>query len=328
MKEKKDFFKKPWVWVAIVICTLGAQSILILFPIACLACGIYSLYFFHSSKFKQIKLDITAYVNDCNELNKHIEELRSTYTDAKKLDYGEVNYKNVGNHNYKRKHISNAKYLPTVYDCSRTVCDGARKQPFKYLCKYFNISSTEDSLEQFETILNNFASAEEGKILSSNKRQEIMQSISSKIPFLIKILFPNKLESELGFDEFYFNELYFPTFSFRYISSGGNSGSQFDLTLDIPMLERFVTYLSETVKFKKSSQYQRRLMTPKFRQEILTRDNHICKLCENSTNNEPNLLLEVDHIIPLSKGGLTIIENLQTLCWKCNRSKGAKLNTI
>ena len=38
-----------------------------------------------------------------------------------------------------------------------------------------------------------------------------------------------------------------------------------------------------------------------------------------------NLLLEVDHIIPIIKGGLTKEDNLQTLCWKCNRSKGAKI---
>ncbi len=48
-------------------------------------------------------------------------------------------------------------------------------------------------------------------------------------------------------------------------------------------------------------------------------------LSVNSTKAEPNLLLEVDHIVPISKGGLTIEDNLQTLCWKCNRSKGAKL---
>ena len=40
---------------------------------------------------------------------------------------------------------------------------------------------------------------------------------------------------------------------------------------------------------------------------------------------EPNLLLEVDHIVPVSKGGLSEPENLQTLCWRCNRTKGAKM---
>lgn len=47
--------------------------------------------------------------------------------------------------------------------------------------------------------------------------------------------------------------------------------------------------------------------------------------CGNSTHVEPNLLLEIDHIIPVSKGGLTSEENLQTLCWKCNRAKSDKI---
>ncbi|MBR5502670.1 MAG: HNH endonuclease, partial [Oscillospiraceae bacterium] len=45
----------------------------------------------------------------------------------------------------------------------------------------------------------------------------------------------------------------------------------------------------------------------------------------NSTHAEPNLLLEIDHIIPVSKGGVTEEGNLQTLCWKCNRAKSNKI---
>ena len=46
---------------------------------------------------------------------------------------------------------------------------------------------------------------------------------------------------------------------------------------------------------------------------------------DNSIEKEPNLLLEIDHIIPIAKNGMTTEENLQTLCWKCNRSKGSKI---
>lgn len=41
-----------------------------------------------------------------------------------------------------------------------------------------------------------------------------------------------------------------------------------------------------------------------------------------------NLLLEIDHIIPVSKGGRTEEENLKTLCWKCNRSKSNKIINV
>ena len=66
-------------------------------------------------------------------------------------------------------------------------------------------------------------------------------------------------------------------------------------------------------------------MTQQLRKRIKERDNYTCRYCHNSISKEPNLLLEIDHIIPLSKGGKTEERNLQTLCWKCNRSKGNKI---
>ena len=79
------------------------------------------------------------------------------------------------------------------------------------------------------------------------------------------------------------------------------------------------------MNFRKSVAGQRALMTSKLRESIKQRDNYTCKQCGLSTYDEPNLLLEIDHIVPISKGGLSTEENLQTLCWKCNRTKGAKL---
>ena len=98
-----------------------------------------------------------------------------------------------------------------------------------------------------------------------------------------------------------------------------------DIQLNVSNLDRFVNYLSELVKFKNSVAGQRALMTSKLREQIKERDNHTCKTCGVSVHEEKNLLLEIDHIIPLAKGGITSEDNLQTLCWKCNRKKGAKL---
>jgi 5-methylcytosine-specific restriction endonuclease McrA len=89
--------------------------------------------------------------------------------------------------------------------------------------------------------------------------------------------------------------------------------------------------LSETlvqkIRWAKSAAGQRALMTARLRGWIKDRDRHTCQnpACGASVAVEPNLLLEVDHIIPVSKGGLSEPENLQTLCWRCNRSKGAKM---
>ncbi len=72
------------------------------------------------------------------------------------------------------------------------------------------------------------------------------------------------------------------------------------------------------------SREQRSMMTGKLREMIKKRDNFTCCICGNSIYQEPNLLLEIDHVIPVSKGGCTVEENLQTLCWKCNRAKSNK----
>ncbi|MEH2230596.1 MAG: HNH endonuclease [Nostoc sp.] len=53
---------------------------------------------------------------------------------------------------------------------------------------------------------------------------------------------------------------------------------------------------------------------------VLRRDGHKCVSCGKSP---PEVTLEVDHKEPFSKGGTNDISNLQTLCFKCNRGKGA-----
>jgi 5-methylcytosine-specific restriction endonuclease McrA len=95
--------------------------------------------------------------------------------------------------------------------------------------------------------------------------------------------------------------------------------------MHIKNLNDFVMYLSDKIKFNKSVAGQRALMTSRLRKQIKERDGYTCKHCGLSVSEEPHLLLEIDHIIPVSKGGLTTESNLQTLCWRCNRSKGAKM---
>jgi len=60
--------------------------------------------------------------------------------------------------------------------------------------------------------------------------------------------------------------------------------------------------------------------------EVLARDKWKCLSC-GRTAREDGILLEVDHIIPRSKGGTDDIGNLQTLCKKCNIGKSNKDTT-
>ena len=57
----------------------------------------------------------------------------------------------------------------------------------------------------------------------------------------------------------------------------------------------------------------------KLRQAVLERDSYTCRYCGKVGG-----LLECDHILPVSRGDRSTIDNLVTACVFCNRSKGAK----
>ena len=54
---------------------------------------------------------------------------------------------------------------------------------------------------------------------------------------------------------------------------------------------------------------------------VMRRDNFKCKDCGRSPATDPTIVLHVDHIKAWANGGETILENLQTLCSKCNIGK-------
>ena len=281
--------------------------------------------YFKSKKFLAIKEQIKDYINDCNELNAHIEELKSIPLLQKAVDYGMADLVDSSLYNYARPESENTKYENNIYNCSLTVCKNAQQQPFKYLCKYFNIKPTEQNLSYFENLLNNFEAAEQGKVLLKNEQDKIILSISQDVPKWVRKKFSARLSSELGFKPIDLSDLYFPKYTFQYVSAGGNSSLHCDIIMNIDNLNKFVVYLSDLIKFKNSAAGQRALMTSALREKIKERDNYTCQICGLSTYQEPNLLLEIDHITPISRNGLTIESNLQTLCWRCNRGKGNKL---
>lgn len=59
----------------------------------------------------------------------------------------------------------------------------------------------------------------------------------------------------------------------------------------------------------------------RLRAQVLIRDNCICQMCGASPAKDPSVNLHADHIKPWSKGGETVLDNLRTLCLKCNVGK-------
>ena len=66
---------------------------------------------------------------------------------------------------------------------------------------------------------------------------------------------------------------------------------------------------------------QRKAISKKMRFEVLKRDKFTCQYCGKQS---PSIVLHLDHIKPVSKGGKNTLLNLVTSCVDCNLGKGAR----
>lgn len=308
-----------------IICVICFLPFIILISPLILIYYFYELHYFNSQKFKEAKESVKKYVDDCNNLNDYIEGLKNPSDVIAKKDFGNSILEDNSVYNFQRKELHNFQNNYYTYNCSLQTCRNAQQQPFVYLFKYFNLEKSEKILAYFEKMLNDFSSIEESKFYLKNKKAEIFEKIQEKVPFIIRTFRKDKINKELGLPNINFKETYFPIYIFQYISPAGNVSMKTTIVLNIENLNKLVVYLSENIKWRKSVKGQRALMTSKLREKIKQRDSYTCQYCNNSINVEPNLLLEIDHKIPLSKGGITEEENLQTLCWRCNRTKSNKM---
>lgn len=73
---------------------------------------------------------------------------------------------------------------------------------------------------------------------------------------------------------------------------------------------------------KERSTFRSRIISEKLRLQVYKRDRYSCVICGRSPAAQRGVILHVDHVIPFSKGGDTNLENLRTLCDRCNLGKG------
>lgn len=57
--------------------------------------------------------------------------------------------------------------------------------------------------------------------------------------------------------------------------------------------------------------------------KVFNRDRFTCKYCGKQSG--ADVILEIDHVIPVVKGGTNDIHNLVTACFECNRGKSKKI---
>ncbi len=90
------------------------------------------------------------------------------------------------------------------------------------------------------------------------------------------------------------------------------------------------SYVKEEPMVKSSYQSNTEQITSRVRNvslstraNVFERDNYTCQMCGRTISD--GVKLEIDHIIPVSKGGSDNMSNLQTLCFDCNRGKSNKI---
>ncbi len=81
---------------------------------------------------------------------------------------------------------------------------------------------------------------------------------------------------------------------------------------------------AKTVKSKLSKKRTNRIANLRQRFRVMKRDGFKCVLCGSSPATQIGCELHIDHIIPWSKGGETVEENLRTLCSSCNLGRSNK----
>lgn len=73
---------------------------------------------------------------------------------------------------------------------------------------------------------------------------------------------------------------------------------------------------------KKTEKPKRKPISKRVRFEVFKRDRFMCQYCGQTP---PAVVLEVDHVLPVSAGGTNALHNLVSACFDCNRGKAAGL---
>ncbi|MDR1188881.1 MAG: HNH endonuclease [Bifidobacteriaceae bacterium] len=282
--------------------------------------------YFGSEQFQALRAQVASVVIEHNEVAQYVAEIRaggsfdigasSTGLHAQLATFENTSaWKN-------RRDRNLAEYAPHVHNASLQVVRRASMEPIKYLMKYFSIKADKPTLADIQRVAGSISRLENA-VFNLQERETAIAARINPPAFILK-RYADVFWCQIGVHVSPISVPY-PEYKFQYVSAGGNSSQESAIRLDTPALDALSATLAEKIRWAKSAAGQRALMTAALREQIKQRDRYTCLQCGVSLAAEPHLLLEVDHIMPVSRGGLSMPENLQTLCWRCNRSKGARI---
>ena len=281
------------------------------------------LEYYESPDFLKIKETCKVLMNSQREFNEYINDKVQSISRLFGTRVVRNETINEDEYNYIRPYKKTI--TPFTAEVSATVFASAENNPMEYIVKYFypNKKSYPEQIQNLYRLVEELETLRDAKQIIENYKAEYQQSLGG-VPDFIMENDQAGFYSRLGFatvDESVLTVEY----KFPYTSGGGMARRSFTVPMTEENISELIKVLESKLTASAFAKEQRILMTKKLRDLIKRRDNFTCCNCGNSTYAEPNLLLEIDHIIPVAKGGRTVEENLQTLCWKCNRAKGAKI---
>lgn len=281
------------------------------------------LDYYESPDFVKIKDTCETLMSTQREFNEYINE--KVQSISKLFGTRVVRNETTNNDEYNYIRPYRKTITPFTAEVSATVFASAENKPLEYVVKNFypNKKLYPEQIQKLYRLVEELETLRDAKQIIENYKAEYYQYLGD-VPDFIMMNDESGFYARLGFaniDE----SLFAVEYKFVYTSGGGMAQRSFT----IPMTEETIIELIKVLESKLTvgafAKEQRALMTKKLRDHIKKRDNFTCCNCGNSTYAEPNLLLEIDHIIPVAKGGCTVEDNLQTLCWKCNRAKSDKI---
>ena len=280
--------------------------------------------YYKSEAFAKLKETCYLLIQSQREFNEYINEKAKSITQLFGTKVVRNDTQNEDVHNFIRAYKKSI--TPFTAEVSSSVFGSAENNPIGYIIKYFypNKNQYVEQIKKLRVLIEELETLKEAKVIIDNYKKDYNQYIQD-VPKYVLANDEEGFYSRLGLviiDESVLNIEY----KFTYTSNGGMVQRSFTVPMNEENITEIINQLENKLSIETLTKEQRALMTTKLRTKIKERDNYTCCKCGNSVYVEPNLLLEVDHIIPVSKGGLTREDNLQTLCWKCNRNKGAKLN--
>ena len=115
-----------------------------------------------------------------------------------------------------------------------------------------------------------------------------------------------------------------------YTSPQGRNYYSKDEVFNIDYLQDLINKIMQDISYKKTEEYRKKMerlkMSDSLRYDVMMRDGFKCVICGATV--EDGAKLHVDHIIPISKGGKTKLDNLRTLCDRCNLGKSDKIEKV